>query len=89
MSFEQHFRTASFTDRIPLPIKRYDNFKDSSTDDDDDDDDSEAYWHSSHSAYSSTVSCFALIIYVWVQLQYYVLNRECKSFSAVSWLAHF
>jgi len=49
---EQRFRTASFTDRIPLPIKKYDNNEDhdSSTDDD-----SET-WRSSQSAYSSAVS---------------------------------
>ena len=54
--FSTHFRTAGFTDRIPLPIKKYDNFKDldSSTDDDND---SGADWHSSHSAHSSVVSC--------------------------------
>jgi len=63
MNFQQLFRTAGFTDIIPLPIKKYDNFQnfDSSTDDDDDYD-SEPYWPSSHSANSSTVSCFTLII---------------------------
>jgi len=59
-----YFRTASFTDIIPLPIKKYDNVEDvdSSTDDADDDDDSEADWHSSHSPCSSTVSNLSVLL---------------------------
>ena len=57
-----HFRTASFNDIIPLPIKKHNNSVevDSSTDDDDDDGNSEADWPSSRSPGSSRVS-FALL----------------------------